>query len=201
MTARQEQPLALSRRRLADAVHAFADPQPQWALGACRWTTPLYTRLRDAMRGRPTRQGRSVPGSRPPCRTDILTHIIAVDMTVAEWQPEGYGAIDRLHRLRERSWRPEDCELLDTYHNQIEQWTVKAVELLGDKAPEVALRLPCPSCGTRFVHRRNGSGETVRCWALRVSEDGARCQHCDAIWSPDRFEFLARLLGCPALPA
>ena len=33
-----------------------------------------------------------------------------------------------------------------------------AAELLGDKSPEVALRLPCPTCGARFVYRNwNGS--------------------------------------------
>jgi hypothetical protein len=36
---------------------------------------------------------------------------------------------------------------------------------------------------------------------LRVSESGCRCLACGASWGPDRFHWLARLLGCPALPA
>lgn len=144
---------------------------------------------------------RQVPDSRLPCRTDILTLIIDVDMTVAEWQPQGEGAIDRLHRLRNRSWRPEDIELLDSHHQQLQGWAVTGVELLGDRSPTVALRLPCPACGTKQVYRRNQVGETVRVWALQVSEDGARCQGCEAAWQPEQFEFLAKLLGLPPLPA
>ncbi len=37
--------------------------------------------------------------------------------------------------------------------------------------------------------------------ALRVSEDGARCEACWAFWSPNQFHWLARLLGCEPLPA
>jgi hypothetical protein len=52
----------------------------------------------------------------------------------------------------------------------------------------------------RFAYHRNGDGESVRARALRVAEDGARCGACGAFWEPDRFHWLARLLGCPALP-
>ncbi len=41
----------------------------------------------------------------------------------------------------------------------------------------------------------------MRVRALRVSEAGCACGACGAFWPPDRFEWLARLLGCPALPA
>jgi hypothetical protein len=36
---------------------------------------------------------------------------------------------------------------------------------------------------------------------LRVSEAGARCLACRATWEPAKLEFLAKLLGLPALPA
>src|SRR5262249_2259895 len=42
-------PLPLARRRLDDAVHALADPVPQWVDGACRWHPALYGRLRVAL--------------------------------------------------------------------------------------------------------------------------------------------------------
>ena len=83
---------------------------------------------------------------------------------------------------------------------RVEGWTLQAVEVLGDKPPEVALRLPCPSCDKRFVYRLS-AGERVRSSALRVSEAGARCLACHATWPVDRLEFLAKLLGLPALPA
>lgn len=196
-----EQPLALARRRLHDAIHALADPQPVWVGGVCRWTDPLYTRLRDALQPRNQAGPRRVPDSRAPCNTAALTLIIEIDMTVAEWQPSGDGALDRLHRLRDVSFRPEDCELIDSHRRQIAKWILTGVELLGDKPPEVALRLPCPSCGRSHVHRTNSVGERVRSWALRVSDEGARCQHCEATWQPSQFTFLATLLGLPGLPA
>lgn len=194
------QPLPLARNRLADAVHALADPLPVWVGGLCRWTDPLYVRLRDALQPRNQPGRRRVPGSRAPCNTAALTLIIEIDMTVAEWHPEGDGTLTRLHRLRDKSWTPEDCELLERHTTQIGKWTIMAVELLADKSPTVALRLPCPSCGRSHVRGRNGAGEPVRRWALSVSEDGARCAGCHATWAPEQFEFLAKLLGCPALP-
>jgi hypothetical protein len=202
MAPNPDNPLAAARRGLAEAVFALAEPQPIWVGGICRWADPVYVRLRDALKGSKVIGRRQVPDSRLPCRTDILTLIIELDMTVAEWQPDGEGALDRLRRLRDRAWRPEDIELLESHHAQLQRWTVTAVELLGDTAPTVALRLPCPACGTKHVYRRNQVGETVRVWALQVSEDGCRCQRCHAAWQPEQFEFLAtRLLGLPALPA
>lgn len=200
--ASTSEPLALARRRFTDAVGALVDPQPVWVAGACRWLPPVYVRVRDELQPRNKPGGRRrVPDSRLPCRTDALVLVIDIDMTAAEWQPKGDGTMDRLNRLRERSWAPEDCELLDGFHDQLARWAVTAAELLGDSTPTVALRLPCPSCGTRFAYRRNGVGEPVRVWALQVSEHGCRCQACRAEWQPEQFEFLARLLGLPALPA
>jgi hypothetical protein len=65
----------------------------------------------------------------------------------------------------------------------------------------VSLELPCPRCGARFAYRRDSTGESVRVWALRASVDGCMCLACRALWPPDQFDWLARLLGCPALPA
>jgi len=196
-----DNPLAMSRRRLRDAVNALAEPIPVWDGGVCRWSDAVYMRLRSSLRGAPTRSVRLVPDSRLPCRADVLTLLIDIDQTAAIWEPNGKGTVERLRQVAGQDRRPQDCELLDGYSATVEAWTVKAAELLGDIAPEVSLRLPCPSCGSRFNYRPNGSGETVRSWALRVSESGARCQCCHATWLPEQFEFLAKLLGCPALPA
>jgi hypothetical protein len=108
------------------------------------------------------------------------------------------------HRPAARAGRPRlappglraDRRLL----RPIQRWVMAATELLAE-TPKVFLDVPCPSCGARFAYRRNGSGELVRTRALRVDEDGCTCLACSASWPPDRFEWLARLLGCPALPA
>ena len=95
--------------------------------------------------------------------------------------------------------RSQDCDLLDDMTARVEEFTLLAVEVLGDRPPEVALRLPCPSCDKRSVYR-SSSGERVRSSARRVSEAGARCLACNAWWEPAKLEFLAKLIGLPALP-
>lgn len=194
-------PLPLARRRLADAVHSLADPVPVWDHGACHWSDPLYTRLRGAVVARTADRRRVVAGSRAPCRIDVLTLLVDVDTTVAGWEPDGKGTLDRLHQLSARTYRPQDCGLIEDYCAQIERWVLAGAELIGDRQVAVTLRLPCPSCGAAVVHRRNGSGEQVRGWALKASETGCECSACRAFWPSDQFEFLARLLGCAPLPS
>lgn len=187
-------------RRFGNAVAALVDPVPIWDRGACRWSSPVYARLRGALVGRTMRGRRAVAGSRLPCRTDVLVWLLEVDAAAAAWTPDGKGdTVERLHTLTARGWRPQDCGLIDGYCGQIERWGVAAAELLGDRAPAVALRLPCPSCGQRWVYR-HGASESTRGWALKVSESGCECQACRAFWEPAQFEFLARLLGCAPLP-
>jgi hypothetical protein len=141
-----------------------------------------------------------MPASRPPCHTRVLSLLIEIDQAAAAWEPDGSDTLARLRAAAERDRRPQDCSLLDGYTARVEGWTLEAVEVLGDKPPEVALRLPCPSCDKRFVYRLS-AGENVRSAALRVSEAGARCLACRASWEPAKLEFLAKLLGLPALPA
>ncbi|CAN1494932.1 hypothetical protein MCEMAEM6B_02218 [Mycobacteriaceae bacterium] len=190
--------LPATTKRLADAVHALVEPFPVWHGGICRLTPPLYVRLRAALRGTAGRSGRRLPASRLPCRGDVLALLVQIDSTTAEWN-RGTDTADRLRALAARTWRPQDCQQLDDYSTALEAWTHTAAELLGDRPAEIALRLPCPACSRKYVYRLS-SGENVRSWALRVSEDGARCQHCHATWTPGQFEWLARVLGCPELP-
>ena len=190
----------MSRRRLSDAVHAFADPLPIFEAGTCRTIPPVYVRLRGALRGAGSRLGRRVPTSRPPCHTAVLALLVDIDQAAAKWEPKQPDTLARLRATAERDRRPQDCELLDGMTARVEGWTLQAVDVLGDKPPEVALRLPCPACSRRYVHRLS-AGERVRSSALRVSEAGARCLACEASWEPSKLEFLAKLLGLPALPA
>jgi hypothetical protein len=190
-------PLVLARRRLDDAVRALADPTPEWDHGVCRWADPLYVRLRTALRG----QASNRTGARrsAPCRIDVLTLLIEVDVTVAGWEPHAKGTIDRLRALAGHRWRPQNCALLEDYCGQLQRWVLVGTELL-DRRPVVHLHVPCPSCGARWAYRDN-SGERVRVRALRVSETGCECLACRSFWGTERFEWLARLLGCSALPA
>ena len=158
----------------------------------------LYVRLRAALRGRGRGAGvRLVPGSRAPCSVAALELLVAVDTSV-ERRELGKG--DTTDRLAGRGWRPQDTAVMDDIAARLERWTVDAAQLVGDTTVSVALRLPCPSCGSRFTYRRNSSGETVRTDALKVSENGCDCSACGAVWEPAEFHWLARLLGCEALP-
>ena len=118
---------------------------------------------------------------------------------MAAWEP-GKDTIGRLHQLTEHGYRPQDSDRLDSYSSRIERWALAAAELLAAE-PRVYLRVPCPRCSASFACHRDGADERVRTRALRVSESGCRCLACGASWGPDRFHWLARLLGCPALPA
>jgi hypothetical protein len=91
-----------------------------------------------------------------------------------------------------------DCALINGYSAQLERWIFTGEELL-EEHPSVALELPCPRCEARFAYRRNGWGDHVRTWALKLSAGGCVCLACGAFWEPERFDWLARLLGCPAL--
>jgi hypothetical protein len=56
-------PLPLAKRRLGDAVHALADPQPVAINGAYLWTDSVYIGLRGALRGSKTGSSGLVPGN------------------------------------------------------------------------------------------------------------------------------------------
>ncbi|MGB8503512.1 DUF7340 domain-containing protein [Mycobacterium sp.] len=84
--------------------------------------------------------------------------------------------------------------------DQLGRWALSAAELLGEQI-RVFLQFPCPRCGESFAYRRDDMGEWVRTRTLKVSESGCKCLRCGAGWPPEKFEWLARLLGCEPLPA
>jgi hypothetical protein len=98
VTTTQDGPLAVSRRRLDDAVRALADPTPIAVDGCYRWSEPLYAQLRQALSD-DTLRGRRVCHSKLPCRADVLAWLIDVDTTVARWEPDAKTTIERLHHL------------------------------------------------------------------------------------------------------
>ena len=203
VTTASDGPLTLTQRRLTDAVSALADPAPVCVGGGIyRWSDSVYTQLRQALQGgrAPLVRHACAHRARSPCRTDVLTLLIEIDTTVGRWQPHGKSTVERLHELAGRGWRPQDCGLLDGYCDRLRYWSLTGTELLG-ATPRVFLRVPCPRCGAWFAYRCDSSGERVRARALRVSEAGCRCQACGAFWPPERFEWLARLLGCDPVVA
>ena len=192
----------LARRRLEDGVAALCDPFPARIGGAYRWRRALYVQLRVELSGGSPliRRGAAWGRTRTPLRMDVLRWLIDVDDTVAGWTANGEksGTVERLHALAVRSFRPQDCPLLDGYCADLARWVLAGQELLTP-ATKIFLS-PCPNCGARVAYRRNDAGERVQTKALKVTEVECRCQACGACWEPDQYHFLARLLGGPALP-
>lgn len=180
-------------REFADAAHALAEPTPVWGGGICRWQESIYDRLRSALTAK-SQRATVAAGSRLPCRIDVLSLLHDIDTTTAVWWPDAHNTRDRLAKMREQHWTPQDVERLTAYTTKLQQWTAGGAELLGDRMTSIALRKPCPSCGQLWTHRRAGA-ENVRCYALRASDTGAQCLACNATWTPDQYRFLARLLG------
>jgi hypothetical protein len=193
------EPLALARQWLDDAVRTLADPVQVRTGDVHGWSDPLYVRLRVALPGgRRTGRRRPAHTSRLPCRVDVLALLVEIDTTVGSWE-HGKTTVERLHQLTARSWRPQDCALINGYGAQLERWAMTAAELLAE-IPTVALEVACPRCDASFMYRRDSAGDRVRVRTLRVSEAGCECLACGAFWPPERFEWLARLLGCdPAI--
>lgn len=101
-------PLALSLRRLDEAMHQLAWPLASWSaeLSAVRWCDALYTRLRTSLSG-----NRVIPVgvhcSRPPCHSSILSLLCDIDTTVDGWlHPGGDAKGATVSRLRALSRAP-----------------------------------------------------------------------------------------------
>jgi hypothetical protein len=155
--------LPLAKRRLGDAVAALADPVPLWADGVGRWTPSVYTALRGSLRGSKTGRGGILRSA--PCRIETLTLCVEIDTTVAGWEP-GKTTLDRLHQHAARSFRPQDCALIDVHCGRIKRWVLTAAELLTAE-PRVYLHARCPRCAAADAYYPDGAGERVRTRALR----------------------------------
>lgn len=130
----------------------------------------------------------------------MLDWLCQVDQTVAGWGAGG-GTVHTLQQLAAKTWRPQDCDQLDRWSDQLAVWATEAAQLLGDAVVAVPLRgVACPVCGDRHAFRRR-DGETVRSPALTVSEVGAACGSCNASWDTDQLPWLARLLSGESIPA
>ena len=93
-----------------------------------------------------------------------------------------------------------DCDVIDDYSAQLQRWVLTATGLVAE-TPKLYVEQPYPHCNQHFAYRRGSEGASVRVRALRVSETGGKCLVCGAFWPPEKFEWLAKLLGCEPPPA
>jgi hypothetical protein len=189
--------LPLAMRELDDAVRALCSPLSRLINNRLVQIPSRYLQLRDATDGEQSNTGGGGGAkSRPPFWTDAFDLIREIDDALACWQPAFTGVpatIGRLRCLQARPWRPQDCRQISQITAACLEWAGK-VDALLDPPRRWSLPSPCPACGTAIVYRRDGD-DMVRQAALQLAAHGCHCTKCHAVWAPDKFVFLARLLG------
>jgi hypothetical protein len=178
----------------------------------CAGHPSRYTQLCAAMYG--TRGGagsHALPSQLIPVWIDALklkltidhrTHAIASQChtTPRNPPPAIKDTRDTIKTLLQRTWRPQDANMLVTAATEIGSWA-KAIDDLFAPKP-IYLPNPCPQCGQNHTYRNADTGERVRSYALTINtETGATCLACHATWPPNKFVFLGRLLGTTDIPA
>jgi hypothetical protein len=197
--------LPAARCHLEYAISALTEPKPIQTEQGIQWLDSLYDQLVEAIPG--TKLERSgVPTSQPPVWIDAMELLHEIDTAITAWEPrwpiEPHDPIDdptpptilRLRAIQRRKWRPQDVRAIEQIAGAVESWAKAITELLADK-PRWHLPAACPACQHHIVYRHDSAGELVRQPALQITIHGCICQHCHAQWAPERFVWLARVLG------
>lgn len=188
--------LPQAKLRLSRAVWALIDPQRQMFDGEMRSAPSLYLQLRDSVPGAQG-SGHGTARSLPPCWLDAIDLLSEIDTALEIWQPQADGVpvtVGRLRVLEAKGWRPQDTRQVEQIAANLEAWALEIVALLDPPAKKT-LPNPCPACNTATVYRRDSGGELVRQPALQFGPQGCYCVKCRAVWAPNRFLFLAKVLG------
>ncbi len=158
-----------------------------------------YQEIRDHLAGLQGTQMGSAARSMPPLWVDGHDWLNTVDATVRDWIGDGGPAStpDRLYSLTGQTWRPQDVSTINRWTEHLVKWAHLADAYMDpEEIHRWDLTAACPACGTKTVYRRDTGGDFVRQSALTVTATGCHCQKCHTQWSPDQFQFLARVIGC-----
>lgn len=142
-------------------------------------------------------QTRAAPKSKPPMWLDTISITQEISSKVRQWEPApGHTTTARLRLIRKRRWRPQDVDdPITPMTRQLENWAKRLNDLINPHKMHIAA--PCPACNTQTVHRKDPAGQIVQQPALQIREHGCECMNCHYIWTPDRYQLLAAVLGCP----
>jgi uncharacterized protein with PIN domain len=151
----------------------------------------LYRQLEDLVHGQTGERSGGRPGA--PLYVDCLDLLVRIDAESAKMCRGTDNVEIRIQWLINHNYRPQDSALVESWADQITQWTRLAQAIL-DPDPHWTLPNACPECRTKVVYR-TVAGEEVRQPALHITHEGCRCQRCRTLWPPDRFELLAKILN------
>lgn len=181
------------------AINEFVEPVPTLHNGEMKYAPSVYMQLFDAVGGEQAQTGNGGGSkSKPPIWTDALVLLQDIDLMVSVWQP-GYKGIPptvaRLRLLNQQSWRPQDVTHLQKMTNILKAWAID-IDRLFNPAHVKHVSAPCPNCNATHTYRRDNTGEPVRVPALQIiTSTGCTCLVCKAVWTPDKYLFLCKLLG------
>ncbi|WP_156628813.1 hypothetical protein [Mycobacterium sp. 1274756.6] len=196
--ASPDEVLAPALARLDHAVAALIDPVIEYVQDRELAASSRYEQLCSEKRPSPQScigSGGRHAASRPAGRIDAIKLCAEIDGTTQAWSPAPGDTPQRLRRLVDRSWRPQDTARVTAIAGACEQWAIEISALL-DPVSVKTLSAPCPVCGANRVYRQDDCGETVRQPALQIiAAVGCTCLACKAAWAPDQYLFLCRLLG------
>lgn len=161
-------------------------------------TQSLYMQLWDAVSGQQLQSGGGGGSkSRPPFDTDAFDVLDNIDQVVEIWQPAYTGVpatVGRLRTMLTCGYRPQDVHALEQKVAILKEWAVEIVEKLTP-APRWTLPNPCPACSKAVVYRKDSAGDPIRQPALQIGPSGCHCLNCHTVWVPEKFVFLAKVLG------
>jgi len=188
------QSLPAAKAHLDKAITQLFDPIYTTINGRQHEANSLYTQLVDAKAGQTGERCGGTAGM--PLWPDAADLQIRIDTQLHEWnQGRGFNTSDRVYLLEVRAWKIEDVDLIETIATRMDEWA-NAIDNLLNPKPHWSVPAACPQCNYRWVYRHS-AGEQVRQPALQITTDGCQCQNhqCKASWGPEKFQFLANLLG------
>lgn len=193
-----EKTLPQARRNLTDAVHKLTAPQHRYLGDKLRTAPSRYHQLCAEIAGTQG-ENHAPPKSMPPLWIDAAQLIADIDRQARRWEPGPDGTVSRLRVLSDKTWRPQDVDLVQSIGVTVTKWC-DTIDTLLNPVSVKDVSAACPACGATHIHR-NKDGERVRQAALQiVTETGCTCQACDTHWGPELYLHLARVIGFDTLP-
>jgi hypothetical protein len=129
---------------------------------------------------------RSIPGSRPPLRTDAASAYVQIVLAATRWSLSlrlevRESAESTIRQLLGRI-AAEDRDTQAALLSEMRSWRRMCELITGVREPDPHLQVPCPRCGNRSL-RVNLAEASARC-AYDITVVGER-RRCGAVWDEE----------------